>query len=129
MADYVKDSARFVLVLSEAKKVSLIIWKNLLHISKSLVKCASSLRMGIEKLEDEVKKTEKYLLEVDRWEHKVDEQNLDARIFLIKESKNIDPAVLLTLRDLLSSMEEVADSCADTADYLRVLIAGGLTSY
>jgi predicted phosphate transport protein (TIGR00153 family) len=129
MADYVKDSARSLLILSKSKGVPQTIWDNLLQTSKILVKCASSLRMGIEKLEEDVKKTEQYLLEVDDWEHKVDDQNLEARLLLISESKKTDPAILITLRDLLLSMEEIADSCADTADYMRVLIAGGLTSY
>ncbi len=72
---------------------------------------------------------EKFSLKVDDWEHEADVQNLNVRKILIAEAKKIDPATLITLNDLLSSMEEAADSCADTADYIRVLIAGGSASY
>jgi uncharacterized protein Yka (UPF0111/DUF47 family) len=83
--------------------------------------------MSIEKLDENIEEAEKFSLEVDEWEHKVDDQNLKVRTLLITESAGTDAATLITLRDLLSSMEEVADSCADTADYIRVLIAGGLS--
>ena len=125
MADHVKDSARTVLILSKSKGIPLIMWDNLIQIAKNLVGCASSLRMSIEKLEDNIEEAEKFSLEVDEWEHKVDDQNLKVRTLLITESIGTDAATLITLRDLLASLEEVADSCADTADYIRVLIAGG----
>ena len=128
MADHVKDSARAVLILLESKSIPSIIWNSLIKMSKSLVECASSLRMSIERLEDDVEKAEEFSLKVDEWEHKVDDQNLEVRRLLIEEAGKIDPATLITLRDLVFSMEEVADSCADTADYIRVLISGGVGS-
>jgi len=129
MADHVKDSGRAVIILLESKTIPSTIWNSLIQISKSLVECASSLRMSIEKLEDDAKMAEKFSLEVDEWEHKVDDQNLNVRRMLLVESKRIDTATLIYLRDLLFSLEEVADSCADTADYIRVLISGGLEGY
>ncbi|MEM2901794.1 MAG: DUF47 family protein [Candidatus Bathyarchaeia archaeon] len=126
MADHVKDSARAVLILLKSKSIPSTIWDGLIKMSKSLVECASSLRMSIERLEDDVKKAEEFSLKVDEWEHKVDDQNLDLRKLLIEGAGKIDPATLITLRDLVFSMEEVADSCADTADYIRVLISGGM---
>ncbi len=129
MADHVKDAARAVLLLSESKSIPTKVWDNLIQISKNLVQCASALRMSIEKLKDDTKEAQRFAREVDEWEHKVDEQNLDSKRLLITESRRIDPAVLVILRDLLLSMEEVADSCADTADYICVLIEGGLTEY
>jgi len=40
---------------------------------------------------------------------------------LLRHGKDIDPAVLLMLKDLLESMEHTADTCDDTADYVRIL--------
>jgi len=40
---------------------------------------------------------------------------------ILKHGRDMDAAVLLILRDLLQSLEEVADSCDDTADYVRIL--------
>ena len=124
MADYVKDSGRTILILIESESIPSEVWNRIIKISKSLVECASSLRKSIEKIEDDPKMAEKYSWEVDKWEHEIDNQNLEIWRFLIHNSKNIDPATLITLRELLLSLEETADSCADTADYLRVLIAG-----
>lgn len=126
MADHVKDSARSVRVLLESEEIPIVIWDNLIKMSKNIVGCATSLRTSIEKLEYNIEEAKKLSLDVDQWEHKVDDQNLNMRILLINESKKIDLFTLITIRDLLTSMEEVADSCADTADYIRVLIAGGI---
>jgi len=40
---------------------------------------------------------------------------------LLKHAGEMDAATLLILKDLLQSLEEVADSCDDTADYVRIL--------
>ena len=40
---------------------------------------------------------------------------------LLEHGRKIDPATLLMLRDLVESMEQVADGCDDTADYVRNL--------
>jgi uncharacterized protein Yka (UPF0111/DUF47 family) len=40
---------------------------------------------------------------------------------LLKYSKETDAATILLLKDLIEEMEHVADSCDDTADYVRIL--------
>jgi len=44
-----------------------------------------------------------------------------AKALLLKHSKKMDAATLLVLKDLIEEMEHVADSCDDTADYVRIL--------
>ena len=39
-------------------------------------------------------------------------------------SRELDFAVMLMLRDLLESMEQIADLCTDTADYIKILAVG-----
>jgi uncharacterized protein Yka (UPF0111/DUF47 family) len=54
-------------------------------------------------------------------ETKVDQKFLGIKSLFLEHDEKIRPAALLLLKDLLDSMEEAADSCADTGDYIRVL--------
>ncbi|MEM3607759.1 MAG: DUF47 family protein [Candidatus Bathyarchaeia archaeon] len=123
MADHVKDSARYVRILVDAPPIPDKIWEECVEISRGLVKCASALRGSIEKLESDSAEAKVLSLHVDSVEHEIDELYLRVKTLLIKYSRDLDPAVLVTLNDLFDSMEEVADSCADTADYIRIIIA------
>ncbi|MBS7644532.1 MAG: DUF47 family protein [Candidatus Bathyarchaeia archaeon] len=123
MADHVKDSARYVRILVDAPPIPDKIWEECVEISRGLVKCASALRGSIEKLGSDSAEAKVLSLHVDSVEHEIDELYLRVKTLLIRYSKDLDPAVLVTLNDLFDSMEEVADSCADTADYIRIIIA------
>jgi len=120
MADHVKDSARSVLVLLEAE-VPEEIWNAYVKIAKNLVECAGTLRKAIEKLGDHPLEAKKLAQDVDRIEGLVDEGYINSKSLLLKYGSKIDSATLLILKDLLESMENVADTCDDTADYVRVL--------
>ena len=58
---------------------------------------------------------------VDEQEHIVDEEYLKVKALFLKRTKDLDMATLLVLKDLLECLEKIADTCADTADYIRVL--------
>jgi uncharacterized protein Yka (UPF0111/DUF47 family) len=58
---------------------------------------------------------------VDEQEHIVDDEYLEARTLLLKYDKKLGVAELLILNDLVMCMENIADTCADTADYIRIL--------
>jgi len=58
---------------------------------------------------------------VDQFETRIDERYLRVKEMLLKHGREMDAATLLILKDLLQSLEEVADSCDDTADYVRIL--------
>lgn len=120
MADHVKDSARSVLILLEAE-VPEEIWSAYVGIAENLVKCAGVLRRAIEQLGVQPLEAKKLAQEVDRIEGVVDEEYLRSKSLLLKYGSKIDPAALLILKDLLESMENVADTCDDTADYVRIL--------
>jgi predicted phosphate transport protein (TIGR00153 family) len=121
MADFVKDSARTLLVLTQAE-IPKEIWGLYVDVAKDLVECASTLRKGIEKLETNKLAEARSLSEkVDQIESEVDEKYLKMKRLLLKHGREIDPAALMMLRDLIESMEQVADGCDDTADYVRIL--------
>ncbi len=120
MADFVKDSARTLLILTQAE-IPKEIWNLYVDVAKDLVECASTLRKSIEKLETNLAEARALSEKVDQVESKVDEKYLKMKGLLLKHSRKIDPAALLMLRDLIEDMEEVADSCDDTADYVRIL--------
>jgi len=120
MADHVKDSARSVLVLLETE-VPKEMWESYVKIAENLVKCAGTLRKAIEKLGTNPSEAKKLAREVDRIEGIVDEEYLNSKSLLIKHGSKMNSATLLILKDLLESLENVADTCDDTADYVRVL--------
>ena len=120
MADFVKDSARSLLILTEAE-IPEEIWGLLVGAAENLVDCASTLRKSIEKLGTNLAEARSLSERVDQIESEVDEKHLKMKGLLLKHGKKIDPAVLMMLRDLIEDMEQVADSCDDTADYVRIL--------
>jgi predicted phosphate transport protein (TIGR00153 family) len=120
MADHVKDAARAVIILLDAK-VKKEIWVQLAETSKDLVACATTLREAIEKLGTDPAKAMELAKEIDEIEGRVDEKYLQSKALLLRHSDTMNAATVLLLKDLIEEMEHVADSCDDTADYVRVL--------
>jgi len=120
MADHVKDSGRSLLLLAEAQMPKGV-WNELVEISKDLVEESAMLRKSIEKLGTDPADARALSQKVDEVETRIDERYLRTKEMLLKQGREMDAATLLILRDLLQSLEEVADSCDDTADYVRIL--------
>jgi len=120
MADHVKDSGRSVMVLLEAKVVREI-WEQFVEIAKDLVACSTTLRKALDMLGTNPSEARELSKKVDEVESMVDEKYLKTKALLLKHADKMDSATLMLLRDLLESMEHVADSCDDTADYIRIL--------
>ena len=120
MADHVKDSGRHVLLLMQVN-IPIELWNAFAEMAKDLVECAKALRASIEKLGSDPAEARNLSQKVDAVEKRVDEKNLHIKRLLLKSDKDVAPSALFILKDLLDSMEEVADSCDDTADYVRVL--------
>jgi len=126
MADHVKDSARSVLTLVDSE-VPEEIWSVYVEMARNLVDCANTLRASIEKLGSDLAEAGALSRKVDVFEGKVDKDYLKVKGLFVKYGKKVDPGVLINLRDLVESMECVADSCDDTADYVRILtVARGI---
>ncbi|MFC1486882.1 DUF47 domain-containing protein [Thermoproteota archaeon] len=120
MADHVKDASRAVVLLLEAE-VPKEMWKQFAETAKDLVVCATTLRKAIEHLGTNPIKAMELAKQIDAIEGKVDEKYLTSKAMLLKYSKETDAATILLLKDLIEEMEHVADSCDDTADYVRIL--------
>lgn len=120
MADHVKDASRAVILLLEAN-VAKELWKQFAQTAKDLVTCATTLRKAIENLGTNPIKAMELAKQIDVIEGEVDEKYLKSKELLLKHSKTTDAATILLLKDLIEEMEHVADSCDDTADYVRIL--------
>lgn len=120
MADQVKDSARTVMILLDAKVLKEM-WQQFVEISKDLVACATTLREAIEKLGTDPSEVRELTKKIDKIEDGVDQKYLKTKSLFLKYTDKMDSATLIILKDLLEYMEQVADSCDDTADYVRIL--------
>jgi len=120
MADQVKDSARNVKILLDVK-VPIEIWSSNMKIAEVLVKEAGQLGSTIEMLSIAPPEARELAEKVEEQESIVDDEYLKAKALLSKYAKELDFASMLILKDLLDCFEEIADTCADTADYIRVL--------
>lgn len=122
VADHVKDSARNIQVLIHAAVPSEM-WNAYVEMAKDTVECAKALHRCLEKLGDAPTEARELTKRVDEMEGKVDEDYLRTKTLFLKYSREVDTAVLLFLKDLLEAMEHIADTCDDTADYVRILTA------
>jgi predicted phosphate transport protein (TIGR00153 family) len=120
MADYIKDSARNVLVLLKAD-IPKDVWKAFHEMSSGIVRTAAVLRESLRNLGVNPVQARTISEKVEDEENKVDKKQLEIKGLLLKYGTEINPWSLMILKDLLDSMEEAADSCADTGDYIRVL--------
>ncbi|MEM2888550.1 MAG: DUF47 family protein [Candidatus Bathyarchaeia archaeon] len=120
MADHIKDSARNVLVLLKAD-VPKEVWKAFYEMSTGIVKTAAVLKESLKNLSVNPVQARAISEKVEDEENDVDKKQLEIKALLLKYGSQINPWTLLLLKDLLDSMEEAADSCADTGDYIRVL--------
>lgn len=120
MADHIKDSARNVLVLLKAD-VPKEVWKAFYEMSTGIVKTAAVLKESLKNLSVNPVQARAISEKVEDEENNVDKKQLEIKALLLKYGSQINPWTLLLLKDLLDSMEEAADSCADTGDYIRVL--------
>ena len=120
MADHIKDSARNVLVLKDVD-IPRELWKAFHEMSCGVVKTASVLRQSLNNLSENPFKARAISEKVEEEETKVDKQYLKIKMLFLEYEDKLGLSALILLKDLLDSMEEAADSCADTGDYIRVL--------
>jgi uncharacterized protein Yka (UPF0111/DUF47 family) len=120
MADFVKDSARSVMLLMETSIPSEI-WEMNVKIADALVKSATTLLSSIEKLGTDPARARELAKEVDKIEGLIDKNYIEIKQLFIKHTRQVDPATLLILDNLAEFMEQASDTCADTADYVSLL--------
>ena len=120
MADHVKDASRNVKILLNTKLPKEILDNNV-KIVEALVKAAVFLGTSIEMLGINPSQALEFSKKVDEQENIVDEYYLKVKALFFKYDNELGIATLLVLKDLLECLEKIADTLADTADYIRVL--------
>jgi hypothetical protein len=122
MADHVKDAARSLDLILETKILK-VFWEPLVDVATKLVEVTRILRKAIEALGSAPQEAMELAITIDKIEGEIDERYQMIKSLLIQHSDEMTAATLMFLRDLAEEMEHVADSCDDTADYVRILAA------
>jgi predicted phosphate transport protein (TIGR00153 family) len=120
LADNTKDAARCLEMLSEADIPNELTGKMVLMTGK-LVDITQILSGCIEKISTNSKEAMNDAKKVEQIEHVVDEEYLKTKSLFVKYGVSINKGAMVILDDLIEFIEQAADNCADTADYIRVL--------
>jgi predicted phosphate transport protein (TIGR00153 family) len=120
LADHSKDAARCLLMLGDAKIPEELSQKTVFMTSK-LVEIAQVLRVSIEKISTNPTEAIDKARKVQDIEHDLDQEYLKAKSLFVKYDKKINCGAMVILDDLIEFIEQAADMCADTADYIVVL--------
>ena len=120
LADDVKDAARCTEMLKDYEQPHEVA-QNLVHMTSTLVECASALRTSIEKISSAPEEAIAGSNKVEEIEHRVDEDYLNTKKLFIKYGEKMNAGTIVILDDLIEFIEQAADMCADTADYIVVL--------
>jgi predicted phosphate transport protein (TIGR00153 family) len=120
LADYVKDAARCVKILADSN-IPNELWMQAVHTTGTLVECATALRASIEKIAVDPAAAMKNAEKVDQIENMIDQDYIKNKSMLIKHSGQANCGAITIFNDLFEFIEQAADMCADTADYIIIL--------
>jgi predicted phosphate transport protein (TIGR00153 family) len=120
LADHTKDAARCIEMLSEADIPAELCQKTLFMTGR-LVDTAQKLRNSIEKISSNPAEAVKEAKQVGEIEHDIDTEYLNTKGLFVKYGANMNCGAMVIFDDLIEFIEQAADMCADTADYILVL--------
>ncbi len=120
LADHTKDAARCLEMLGETEIPKELADKTVFMTSK-LVETAQTLRGSIEKISSAPNEAIKEAKKVGEIEHSIDEEYLAAKGLFVKYGVAMNCGAMVIFDDLIEFIEQAADMCADTADYILVL--------
>ena len=120
LADHTKDAARCLEMLGETEIPKELADKTVFMTSK-LVETAQTLRGSIEKISSAPNEAIKEAKKVGEIEHYIDAEYLKAKGLFVKYGASINCGAMVIFDDLIEFIEQAADMCADTADYILVL--------
>ena len=120
LADHTKDAARCLEMLSEADMPNELTEKMVL-MTRKLVDITQILSGCIEKISTNSKEAINDAKKVEQIEHAIDDEYLKTKRLFVKYGVNMNRGAMVILDDLIEFIEQAADNCADTADYIRVL--------
>jgi hypothetical protein len=119
-ADHVKDAARCVKMLADAHAPKEL-WDSVVHMTSTLVNCARTLGGSIEKITVNPTEAIEGANKVDEIEREIDEEYLDTKSSFVKYGDQMNSGTMVIFDDLIEFIEQAADMCADTADYIVIL--------
>ena len=120
LADHTKDAARCLEMLGEVE-IPLELSQKTVYMTSKLVETAQSLRSAIEKISSNPSDAIKEAKEVGDLEHAIDIEYLKSKSLFVKYGDKINCGAMVIFDDLIEFIEQAADMCADTADYIVVL--------
>lgn len=124
IADWFKVAARNLeLILETGEEVPETIWSAFKEMMKNSVDCCKALRTTIDALGIDKEAVIKSRMNVDKYEHLVDELYFGVKKMMVKELK--DAKAFVVLNDLLVGIENATDSCKAAADSIYVLVMAG----
>lgn len=119
-ADHTKDAARCIEMLGETPIPQELADKTVFMTSK-LVETAQTLRGSIEKISSAPNEAIREAKRVSEIEHAIDAEYLKSKSLFVKYGADMNCGAMVIFDDLIEFIEQAADMCADTADYILVL--------
>jgi predicted phosphate transport protein (TIGR00153 family) len=120
LADHTKDAARCLEMLLESDIPAELCGKTV-FMTQKLVETAQTLRGAIEKISLNPNEAIREAKRVEEIEHAIDTEYLKTKSLFVKYGVNINCGAMVIFDDLIEFIEQAADMCADTADYILVL--------
>jgi predicted phosphate transport protein (TIGR00153 family) len=120
LADHVKDAARCIEMLTDIQFPKELC-ENTVHMTSILVECAHTLRGSIEKIAVNPTEAIEGAEKVEEIEHEIDGVYLKTKALFVKYGEQINCGAMVIFDDLVDFIEQAADMCADTADYIVIL--------
>jgi len=120
LADHVKDAARCMEMLADTR-LPQEMYEKTVHMTSLLVDCAQALRVCIEKITVAPAEAITGAQKVEEIEHQIDEDYLKTKASFVKYGQQMNPGAMVIFDDLIEFLEQAADQCADTADYIVIL--------
>jgi predicted phosphate transport protein (TIGR00153 family) len=120
LADHTKDAARCLRMLGQVK-IPEELCKKIVFMTGRLVDTALALRGAIEKISTNASDAINEAKRVEGFEHDLDQEYLAAKSLFVKYGETLNCGAMVILDDLIEFIEQAADMCADTADYIVVL--------
>jgi uncharacterized protein Yka (UPF0111/DUF47 family) len=94
---------------------------NTVRMTEILVNCAQVLRGSIEKLSLNTPDAVEDAKRVNEIEHEIDVIYLKTKGLFVKYGGELNSGAMVIFDDLVEFIEQAADMCADTADYIVIL--------
>jgi predicted phosphate transport protein (TIGR00153 family) len=120
LADHVKDAARCMEMLGSTQ-IPQELCENTVCMTSDLVDCARVLHTSIEKISVAPAEATEASKKVEEIEHRIDDGYLKTKKLFIKYGEQMNAGAMVIFDDLIEFIEQAADMCADTADYIVLL--------